>query len=492
MYKVSRRSQDPLSKKIRQAMQGKQIDLSNVPTFSNPLPDFSQEIAEQNGRFNYFYPMFLHQDSGPIEVRTTEPAPLGPGPQARLTSGFPVATDLPGLRVRRCVDTLRVSLWVKWDEKFYGEFLGRLDLAKKIVQDTENDCIPVFEASNFDWNLYRSGTKMYTDRIKSGDVTLLFNRRSPNQKVPNCRLEIGSLSCWSPGFYAIYNHVKAFLAVHCGDVIKERVSEVHLAADFIGVNIRTTKLENRGHWIALARKNGDHDDLIVQKRDPEPDPEKLAFDRHFTNHNFSGLNIGKGNLMLRVYDKVLELKESRATNKQLVFSEIWGLSHYDEFPVTRVEYQLRRPKLREFSDKDGNGIDTVFDLVNTIKSLWAYLTTEWTRHSENLVDRNHHQSRAKVSEFWEKVQAVVWTGVFGYVRTHPVKHRDIEMLRKQARGILMSVCASLEVEPDDIDKIVHLCKGIIEEDLHAYFEDEQEFIAKMTTKHNEFRNTLAG
>jgi len=87
---------------------------------------------------------------------------------------------------------------------------------------------------------------------------------------------------------------------------------------------------------------------------------------------------------------------------------------------------------------------------------------------------------------------VVWTGVFGYVRTHPVKHKDIVMLRKQARGILMSVCASLEVEPDDIDKIVHLCKGVIEEDLHAYFQDEYTFIEKMITKRNEFRATLAG
>jgi hypothetical protein len=127
-----------------------------------------------------------------------------------------------------------------------------------------------------------------------------------------------------------------------------------------------------------------------------------------------------------------------------------------------------------------------------LKSLWAYLTTEWTRHSSNPVNRNHNQTKAKVSEFWEKVQAVVWTGVFGYVRTHPVKHKDIEMLRKQARGILMSVCASLEVKPDDIDKIVHLCQGMIEEDLHAYFEDEKAFIDKMTTKRNEFRATLAG
>jgi hypothetical protein len=284
--------------------------------------------------------------------------------------------------------------------------------------------------------------------------------------------------------------VKAFLSAYGADFVKERVSEVHLTADFIGTDIKSTSVENREHWIALARNDDNHDKLPVIN--PEDDPDELDFDRRYTNRKFSGLGIGSGDLMLRIYDKICELKRSRATNKQQVFSEIWGVKTYDERPVTRVEFQVRRPKLRLFVDKDGNRIDTVFDLANSLKSLWAYLTTEWTRHAEKPVNRNHNQTKSKVSEFWQKVQAVVWTGVFGYIRTHPVKHKDIEMLRKQARGILMSVCASLEVEPDDIDKIVHLCKDMIEEDLHSFFDDQKAFIDKMTTKRNEFRSTLAG
>ena len=494
MYK-SHRSKDPLSQKVRAAMLGHEVDLASVPTFRPPFRDYTQEVAEANGRFNYFYPLFLHQDSAPILVRTTEPAPLGPGPQARLTSGLPVVESLPGLRVRRCLDFYKSSLHVKWDGQ-ESDLLPILDFMKKQVQDTELECIPVFKEHGFDWNLYRTGTRYYTYRIKSGDVTLLFNRRSHDQKIPNCRLEIGSLSCWSPGFYEIYKRVKTFLALHGGEVVKEIVSEVHLAADFIGIDIRETEVDDRSHWIALARNDGVYDGIEVRKRpvpgQEESDPDDLAFNTHYSNRKFSTLNIGSGDLMLRIYDKVTELKCKRATNKQQVFSEIWGVNTYDEFPVTRVEYQLRRPKLREFSDTEGNQINTTVDLVNALKSLWAYLTTEWTRHTEGPVNRNHNQTKSKVSEFWQMVQAVVWTGVFGYVRTHPVKHRDIEMLRKQARGILMTVCASLEVEPDDIDKIVYLCKEVIEEDLHRFFEDEKKFVDKMTTKRNEFRATLAG
>ena len=476
-------------------MRGKEVDLESVPTFFDPFPDYTQEVAKESGRWNFFYPLFLHQDSAPIRLRTSPELPTGSSPQARLTSDLPVVSELPGgMRLKRCLDYLKVSFHVKWDGQG-DDLLPVLDFMKKQVQDTELECIPVFKEHGFDWNLYRTGTRYYTYRIKSGDVTLLFNRRTHDQKIPNCRLEIGSLSCWSPGFYSIYNKVKAFLALRGGEIMKEIVSEVHLAADFIGTDIKTTDLDNRSHWIALARKDSVYDGLKLRKSNvpgQESEPDEVAFDSHYTNRKFSGLNIGSGDMMLRIYDKVTELKRKRATNKQEVFAEIWGVNAYDEHPVTRIEYQIRRPRLREFSDTEGNQINTVFDLVNALKSLWAYLTTEWTRHTDSPVNRNHNQSKARVSEFWKMVQAVVWTGVFGFVRNHPVKHKDTEMLRKQARGILMSVCASFEIEPNDIDKIVYLCQEMIEEDLHRFFKDEKKFVDKMTTKRNEFRLTLAG
>jgi hypothetical protein len=487
---LSRRSKDPLSQKLRAVLQGKEVDLANIPAFDTPLPDHLKELPLQDYRFNHRYPMFVHRDARKIQVRIPEPPPFGPGPQARLTSGLPVV-QTPQFRVVRGLDFLKVSFWIEWDPRV-NSFLEILDFMKKQVQDTENDSIPVFKENGFDWNLYRTGTAKYTFRLKSGDVTLMFNRRKSSGEIPNCRMEIGSLSCWSPGFFAIYERVKTFLSCYGGKVIKERVSEVHMAADFIGTDIKAVDLCDQSKWIAKARDFNPHDRIPLRRGHQEPEPDELDFNPHYTNRRFTGVDMGKGNLMLRIYDKVTELKRSRATHKQQVFSEIWGLSKFDEQSVTRVEYQVRRPKLREFADAEEKRIDTVADLVNALRSLWHYLTTEWTRHTENPVNRNHNQSKAKVSEFWQKVQAVVWSGVFGYIRTHPVKHKDIVMLRKQARGCLMSVCSSLELEPDDIDKIVFLCKDMIEEDLHQLFEDEKAFIDKMRTKRNEFRATLAG
>jgi hypothetical protein len=245
-----------------------------------------------------------------------------------------------------------------------------------------------------------------------------------------------------------------------------------LAADFIGTDIKTLDFDNQEKWVARA----------------------TDFNPHYKHRRFTGVDMGKGEIMLRAYDKVAELKRSRSHHKQEIFAEIWGLSKFNEQSVTRIEYQLRRSKLREFADVEKTQqIDTVDDLTNSLKSLWRYLTTEWTKLTETPVDRNHNQSKSKASEFWQQVRSVVWTGAFGQVRNHPLKLKDIVMLRKQARGILMSVCACLEVESDDINTIVQLCQELIDEDLRKFFDSHSgTFIRKMNTKRNASKSTLAG
>lgn len=55
-------------------------------------------------------------------------------------------------------------------------------------------------------------------------------------------------------------------------------------------------------------------------------------------------SIGKGDIMMRIYDKILELRHS--ASKQATFADSWGVEKYDEQPVARVEFQLRREILK--------------------------------------------------------------------------------------------------------------------------------------------------
>ncbi|MDR2549465.1 MAG: hypothetical protein LBD10_04600 [Desulfobulbus sp.] len=417
-----------------------------------------------------YTPFYRHHDAHWLTLRDNAPEdfPFGES-QARIACDSQVVTSHnQALGCVRNLDFLKVNMWVFWLDPWFLDYLER---KKKEAQDLDLDSIPVFEERGFDWNLSRQGASRYSYRLTSGDVTLLFNRRKAEDPIPSCRLEIGSLSCWSPGFLPIYEGVKAFLATYGCEIFKELVSEVHLAADFIGIDINELDLEAKTHWVSRGT-------------------DFVSYARH--NH-LTSVNWMSQDIMLRIYDKVTELKRSRATHKQEIFAEVWGVQEFDQQPVTRVEFELRRPKLREFSDKDRQlKIDTVYELVSSLKSLWLYLTSEWVKHTSTAVDRNHNQSRAKVSEFWQKVRNVVWTGVLGLIRNHPVKHKDVVMLRKQARGMLMSVCAAMEIEPGDIDRIVAFCQELIEEDLHDLFEDEEKFTQKMRVKRNEFKSTMAG
>ena len=439
-------------------------------------------------QFNHYHPFNQHTDSRPLVIK---PRLELPGrSQTRIVCDLPVATDRPRqpLTVSRGLDFLKVSFWLDWKTQDFFEYL---DKQKKHAQEYDLESVPVFRERGFDWNLYRTGTSKYTFRLRSGDVTLMFNRRKATGAIPTCRMEIGSLSCWTPGFHTLYSQIKVFFDYYGALIVKERVSEVHLAADFIGTDIKTLDVEKQDRWIAKSRDYNPRGEIPVAQKYPY---ESVDFSAHYSHRKFTSLLIGsRSGMVLNIYDKVTELKTTHSAHKQEIFAEIWGVENFNDQPVTRVEYRIRRPNLREFSDTEKKQkIDTVADLIQSLKSLWRYLTVDWTKHTEKDVDRNHHQSRSKASEFWKKVRAVVWTGVFGLIRNRPVTHKDVVMLRKQARGILMSVCACFDVRSDDIDKIVYLCQEFIEEDLHEFFKDQKAFINKMKVKRNEANNTLCG
>jgi len=381
----------------------------------------------------------------------------GPRSQAGITCDRIVANKL--IRVHRGVDFLKVNYWLQWHE---FNFLEIMDHMKRMLQDTEDEQVAVFRSKGLEWNLQRTGTSKFIYRLKSGDVTLLFNRREPKGNIPNFRLEIGSLTAQTCLLQTV-NDIRHWLERQGAEFQKERVAEVHLAADFIGLDLKTLNIEDQDRWIQRSH----------------------SFAPFYEHRKLTGISMGKGDFMLRIYDKVTELKKSE--NKQEIFRDLWKVKDFNEHPVTRVEYQLRRPVLKEFNHLEYcNGIDTVKQLFFGLRAVWKYATTDWSRFMATMIDRdNKHQSRALYSDFWNIVRAVAWTGLDELRREKPTKHKDIEALRKQARGILMSVAAFFVSSSEDIDQIVSHSQECIEKDLREFFEDRSKFIKRMNKKRNE-------
>ncbi|MBU0730402.1 MAG: hypothetical protein KKE17_05560 [Proteobacteria bacterium] len=357
-------------------------------------------------------------------------------------------------RVVMCFDKLKVGLNVFWRNP---AFLDRLEVIKQKAQEGENDSIPV-EIEGFNFNCMRTGTSRYTYRLISGDISVLLNRRKHNDRTPNVRIEIGSISCWSPGYKKLYSDLKKILSIFSGSIVKEIVSEVHLAVDLLNVDINSLPISDQDHWISRAHK----------------------FTSNYDHKKFTGITQGKGNLMLRIYDKIMELQNQN--NKQKAFKDIWRLKSLENAAVTRIEFQVRRPVLREFKPS----INTLENLENTLTSLWQYLSLEWSQLTLNPVDRNHNQSRAVIHPLWEFIQSLEWDGDTIVKRSKVYSLKDELRLRKLFAGVGKSISVLYECKPDDIEKIINTTQGIIENDIREQFsENPSEFIQNMQRKIND-------
>lgn len=369
----------------------------------------------------------------------------------------------------RNVDKLKVSFWVNWQE---SSFLDELAEIKSSLQHTENlQEKPYYCPGGFNWNVHRTGTRLFTFRLTSGDLTFLLNTRVSKDKIPNTSFEIGSESCWVPGFEELFYRFSRWIAALGGVIVKNQISEVHLAADFIGTKISDLNISDRDYWITRSQ----------------------LFTTYLTNYQLSSIAVGKGDIMLRIYDKVLELR--RDATKQLTFAEVWGLPRFDSQSVTRAEFQLRRPILKTIksNEKSETGIDTFADLCESFQSIWIYCTHSWARHcSEKIEHDQNHQSRANLSKFWIELSSVKWEGNEIRTRQRPMPKKDYAALRKQYIGIAMSLAAFHEVHATDPDHIIDIGKHILDEDIIAFFlSDEPEFVRRIEKKKREIYESVS-
>lgn len=380
--------------------------------------------------------------------------------QASLTSS-PTLANNP--------DKLKVSFWVHWKDE---SFIEEIDALKESIQNTANlQEKPYHCPSGFQWNLHRTGTRLFNFRLTAGDLALLLNKRSSEDNIPNMSFEIGSESCWIPGFKEIFQRFCRWIEVLGGVIIKNQVSEVHLAADLIGTYIESLGINDKDRWITRSQ----------------------LFTTYDTFRQLATVSVGKGDIMLRIYDKILELK--RSAPKQATFAEVWGVPHYAAKPVTRVEFQLRRPILKDIkaSEDAETGIDTFDDLCDSFQSIWKHCTSLWARHCSEKVDyQNNHQSRATNSEFWDIVTSIIWEGTSIKAKQIARPKKDYKALRKQYIGIGMTLAAFHDVYSDDLDHIISIGKSIFEEDIMSFYrDDEAEFVRRLDKKKREVYETVS-
>ncbi len=122
-------------------------------------------------------------------------------------------------------------------------FFDILTDAKEEAQDLRSQIpIRLGPDNNYDYNCHSNGRKGgYNFHLSRADVDIFISTRKDWMLTPNVWVDIGSASCWSPGYNEVIHFVSKLLNLWNGKIIKNSVSEVHLCTDFIGIDVNACR-----------------------------------------------------------------------------------------------------------------------------------------------------------------------------------------------------------------------------------------------------------
>lgn len=370
------------------------------------------------------------------------------------------------------IDTLVLNLHLSISD--YGkELFPRLSVAKDRIQNSDHATEELFQFSQseyFKWNLQRVGVKFYPYVLKCGDITLFLSDRDENASIPSARLQMGSLTCQDSAS-SMYDRIKRWLRLYGLKVEKDSVSRVDICHDF--------RLDIKDKRLSIY-----DDDFCVCKA------RNSALYR--CNRKITGVQYGRGDIVLRIYDKLLEITKPHSIHKLDFFLDKWkgqiekGQKHKQVHNVTRVEFQLRKSALNQFLK-----VGDFQDFQKNSLKIWKYLTSEWFRHCSHEIDRvNRNQDKAKVSYFWKTVQSIANTVDSAIRELKKNRFKPIKPLLDQTRGLLVSLCAGLGHDPDDYFGIMATVQKIATEQMEHAMEELIPFRKKFLALANNYELTF--
>ena len=381
-----------------------------------------------------------------------------PGVQARITC-TPQIVNLK--ETYSNFDTLHLSVYADITN---SDLLKEIDKGRMLAREYEKESMP-FTFFSPQWNVHRSGRRFFTYHISMADTHVFFNERSVNGTFPTCLIEIGSISAHQ-GVDKIYNEIVGFLKSVGVSIRKYYISRVDLSTDFVGLSLEDFDLDNMKKWNTRANHRS----------------------VHYSGCQMSGISIGKGDLMARIYNKRKEMIDKKAFHKTEFFNRLWGEKPDSSVDVIRVEFQFRREVLKEFkTGDDAFQVDTLSDLYQCLDGIWAYCTKSWLKHCETEIDRkNNNHSQAKISQFWALVQSVTFdisktgSGTIARVRKKP-DYMDVQGIIDQGVGCMITAVACRFEDRTDYNfkRLVSQATFELQKRLHHYFEFEMD---KLTEK----------
>lgn len=150
---------------------------------------------------------------------------------------------------------------------------------------------------------------------------------------------------------------------------------------------------------------------------------------HFKHRRLTGVQIGKGDILARVYDKPREITSK---SQKTWMYDIWNIDCVpDGFRIIRFEFQLRREVLKDLA------INTVWEFLNHPRGLWGYCVYKWLKFVDNSDADTAYQ---KPLPFWKVVQEGFLGGQLG---TPMIRAKIVNVKKKQLSQQMLGQFTSL-------------------------------------------------
>lgn len=299
------------------------------------------------------------------------------------------------------MDTLTFGIEIN---DYYDCMHDILDILNSKKAKSKNSVEPIeIEINDICFEVNKKGAPFYSYYLKSNDFSICFAEKITPYNSPIIVL-LHSRFLWSYGYKKAYNLFWDWFDGLNAHVLGTKISRLDICVDTDEISFVPSDIDS---FVTRAK----------------------FINKHYVKNNFTGFSIGKGKtIMARIYDKTAEVKGSQKD----WFYEIWKENGWNSNPVWRIEFQLRRKALLDFS------INSVEDLWGKEDGLWLYLTDNWLQIKDNL---NKNVSRNITRKKWQKIKFVSTAKPNSPLVRKRIKNGNVDILWKMIVGTILTLAS---------------------------------------------------
>lgn len=301
------------------------------------------------------------------------------------------------------VDTLKLQFYPNYNttleemenyNKTVDMFIEKKSEAMEIKNHDNQKRFVNVEFNNNKFRVMAVSQSSFNVVLQNGDISIGLLKHSRSHNNPLIKVEFRAEFLLRFGYEKAIQSVKNLINNFFENYLI-KVSEIHLAKDIQGYEF--SSLDFHRTKTLSKTKTIFHNDISSE---------------YYYGNKFTGYSIGKGDEMLRVYNKTAEI----AHKKEKAFIQVLSWSYNPNWNqsrnVWRLEFQLRRERLKHLLGNNGL-FDSLDNVLKSIADLWSYC-----------VSRFVHKQLSN-QEVFEQLQG------FKYLKNGEIKILSPESLRKR-------------------------------------------------------------